>query len=116
MVLVVNRVHEMGGPAAHALLDLNRRHDRFTLGSFADPGGGDLHAKVLVADREAAVIGSANMSRRGMAGNIEIGVLIRDGSCWKLADMIDGMADRFAVPKRPGWDGRPGPSRRARVG
>ena len=107
VVLVVNRIHEMDGPAANTLLDLNRRHGHFILGSFTDPDGGDLHAKVLVADREAAVIGSANVSRRGMAGNIEIGVLIRDGSCWKLADMTDGLAGRFAVPKRPGGTGAP---------
>ena len=99
VVLVVNRIHGLDGPAANALLDLNRRYGRLALGSFTDPGGRDLHAKVLVADRESAIIGSANMSRRGMAGNIEIGVLIRDGSCWKLADMIDGLAGRFAVPK-----------------
>lgn len=97
--LVVNKMHEMGGPVADALLSLNRKYNRFVLGSFVDPNGWDLHAKVLVADRETAIIGSANMSRRGMVENIEIGVLIRDRSCWKLAEMIDGLAERFSVPK-----------------
>lgn len=97
--LVVNKMHEMSGPVADALLTLNGKYNRLVLGSFVDPGGWDLHAKVLVADREAAIIGSANMSRRGMAENIEIGVLIRDRSCWKLAEMIDGLAERFRIPK-----------------
>ena len=97
--LVVNKMHRQDGSVEDALLTLNRRYNRLVLASFTDPSGWDLHAKVLVADREAAIIGSANMSRRGMAENIEIGVLIRDRSCWKLAEMIDGLAERFRIPK-----------------
>ena len=97
--LVVNKMHEKDRTVVDALLGLNRKYSRLVLGDFHDPGGRDLHAKVLVADREAAIIGSANMSWRGMSGNYEIGVLIRDKSCWKLADMIDGLAEKFKVRK-----------------
>ena len=37
-----------------------------------------LHAKVYVADTQCAVITSANLTNRGMAGNHEYGVLLRD--------------------------------------
>lgn len=36
-----------------------------------------LHAKILVVDKEVALISSANLSYHGMQGNIEMGLLIR---------------------------------------
>ncbi|MFC4854600.1 DISARM system phospholipase D-like protein DrmC [Actinophytocola glycyrrhizae] len=40
--------------------------------------GAALHAKVLVADAAVALLSSANFTDRGMADNIEVGVLLRD--------------------------------------
>ncbi len=37
-----------------------------------------LHAKIYVADTKAAVITSANLTNKGLAGNHEYGVLLRD--------------------------------------
>jgi phosphatidylserine/phosphatidylglycerophosphate/cardiolipin synthase-like enzyme len=37
-----------------------------------------LHAKVLVADAKTALLTSANFTDRGMADNIEVGILLRD--------------------------------------
>ena len=64
---------------------------------FNDPNGWDLHAKVLIQDRRTAVIGSANISWRGMEKNIEISVLIRDGSAWRLASIIDEISIKTKV-------------------
>ena len=36
-----------------------------------------LHAKIILADSEKAIISSANLSYHGMAGNIEMGTLIQ---------------------------------------
>ncbi|MEW1959574.1 DISARM system phospholipase D-like protein DrmC [Kineococcus sp. NPDC059986] len=43
------------------------------------PGGASLHAKVLIADRRVALIGSANITDWAFERNIECGVLIRGG-------------------------------------
>lgn len=99
VVLVINRLYEKNSGVVGSLLEMNRKYGRLVLADFCDPDGRDLHAKVLVADREVAVIGSANLSRRGMSSNYEVGVLIRDRSCWKLADMIDRLAEKFTVAK-----------------
>lgn len=40
--------------------------------------GAALHAKVLVADATVALLTSANFTDRGMADNIEVGILLRD--------------------------------------
>lgn len=43
------------------------------------PAGGALHAKVIVVDAEAALVGSANITGRAMESNLECGILIRGG-------------------------------------
>ncbi len=42
-----------------------------------DNGGVAFHAKVMLADERVAYIGSANLTGRGMADRLEIGVLLR---------------------------------------
>ncbi|MFJ8850596.1 phospholipase D-like domain-containing protein [Streptomyces sp. NPDC102437] len=44
-------------------------------------GGTDhtsLHAKVIAADRHTALLGSANLTSRGLSRNVEIGVILCD--------------------------------------
>jgi phosphatidylserine/phosphatidylglycerophosphate/cardiolipin synthase-like enzyme len=43
------------------------------------PAGASMHAKVLVVDRQTALIGSANLTGYGLERNLECGVLIRGG-------------------------------------
>ncbi|WP_190092201.1 DISARM system phospholipase D-like protein DrmC [Streptomyces melanogenes] len=42
------------------------------------PFGGVLHAKFVAADRDTALLGSANLTDRALSHNIELGVLLRD--------------------------------------
>ena len=58
-------------------------------------GSSSLHAKVVVADGETALLGSANLTDRGLNGNIEVGVLSHDG---KFGSMLDG---HFRALMRP---------------
>lgn len=41
-------------------------------------GGAVLHAKLLVVDGQRAFVGSANLTARALAHNLEVGVLVRD--------------------------------------
>lgn len=41
-------------------------------------GRAALHAKVVVADGEVALLSSANLTDRGLSDNIEVGLLVRD--------------------------------------
>jgi phosphatidylserine/phosphatidylglycerophosphate/cardiolipin synthase-like enzyme len=56
---------------------------------------GQLHAKVIVVDRQKAVIGSANLSWGGLIANHEVGVLVEGEPVWKLAGTIDALAGRL---------------------
>jgi phosphatidylserine/phosphatidylglycerophosphate/cardiolipin synthase-like enzyme len=43
------------------------------------PSGASMHAKLLVIDRNVALVGSANLTSRALESNLECGVLIRGG-------------------------------------
>jgi phosphatidylserine/phosphatidylglycerophosphate/cardiolipin synthase-like enzyme len=64
----------------------------FVLADFEKPDRGYLHAKVMVADREKMIIGSANLSAGGQKNNYEMGVLIEGSEAWKVADVIEQIA------------------------
>ena len=65
----------------------------FVLADFEKPDLGYLHAKVMVADREKMIIGSANLSAGGQKNNYEMGVLIEGEEAWKVADVIEQIAN-----------------------
>lgn len=53
------------------------------------PPGAAMHAKILVVDRQAALVGSANLTGHALGRNIECGLLIRGGSLpGRLADHV----------------------------
>jgi phosphatidylserine/phosphatidylglycerophosphate/cardiolipin synthase-like enzyme len=49
----------------------------------------DLHAKIIVVDRYHALIGSANLSLRGLMDNHELGVIITGAGAVEVARAID---------------------------
>jgi phosphatidylserine/phosphatidylglycerophosphate/cardiolipin synthase-like enzyme len=51
-----------------------------------------LHAKVIVADRKKAILGSANFSWGGMSSHYEIGVLLEGKDAWTLSELVDEIA------------------------
>jgi len=59
--------------------------------NFTDNTKRQLHAKIVVADREKAVIGSANFSWGGMYSNYEVGLLIEGEPAWKIAQLVDSL-------------------------
>ncbi|MET9368265.1 DISARM system phospholipase D-like protein DrmC [Streptomyces griseoflavus] len=57
---------------------------------------GVLHAKLLAADRHTALLGSANLTDRGLSDNIEVGVVLRDPA------VVEPLVDHFRWLIRPG--------------
>ncbi len=66
---------------------------------FAGKEGKQLHAKVIVADRNRALVGSANLSWGGMFGNYEVGVFLEGHAAWKLAGLIDTLVDKAGTSR-----------------
>ncbi|PWW32313.1 cardiolipin synthase [Cytobacillus oceanisediminis] len=57
--------------------------------NFKPTNSDDLHAKLIIADRTYAIIGSSNLSKRGFISNHELAVLIKDREVSKIASAFD---------------------------
>src|SRR6266705_129772 len=68
LTVVVNHLERQDRRVREGLLSLARSFDHAKVASFTG-NGAQLHAKAVVADRERAVVGSANFSWGGMATN-----------------------------------------------
>jgi phosphatidylserine/phosphatidylglycerophosphate/cardiolipin synthase-like enzyme len=65
--------------------------DRFHLFAVSLPQG-NLHAKVLVADRSRVVLGSANLTLAGLQRSHELGVILAGPVAWDLAQRIETLS------------------------
>lgn len=89
--IVLNKFSDHEPEIKQKLTRMKKQYELFEMVDFHRTAG-DLHAKVLVADRKIAVIGSANFSWGGMAKNYEIGVIFEDEAAWELSKLIDDLA------------------------
>jgi len=91
VTLVVNQIARQPGPVRARLRDLAGL-GCFALYDFAPAdGAGFLHSKVLVVDREKAIVGSSNLSWRGLVANHELGVMLEGDIVADLAKAIDSL-------------------------
>jgi cardiolipin synthase len=89
VTLVVNQIAKQPGPVRARLRELAGL-SCFALYDFAPPdGAGFLHSKVIVVDREMAIVGSSNLSWRGLVANHELGVMLQGDIVIDLAAAID---------------------------
>ncbi|MBI2570483.1 MAG: endonuclease [Candidatus Schekmanbacteria bacterium] len=91
--IVVNRIAEQCDEARH-LLDRLSRSSPETLALHDFRGEDDasgLHAKVLVVDRRSALVGSANLSHRGMVTAHEMAMVVSGPAADGIADRIDAL-------------------------
>ena len=89
VTLVVNRLETFGENIKQWIKTNCNTYPHVRVVNFSKEDNRELHAKVIVVDRKKAIVGSANLSWGGMAGNYEIGVLIHGEIAWKLAKIID---------------------------
>lgn len=88
-VLVVVSAMSAQPSAIRKRLELLVKWSGVQVVDFEAEKGGMLHAKVIVVDRERAVIGSANLTWGGLVQNHEMGVLIEGPEVWEIARMVD---------------------------
>jgi cardiolipin synthase len=88
--VVVNRLAEQPSQVAVAtLLRLARNYPHFELFDCIPVEDTDLHAKIVVADRRRAIVGSSNMSRRGLLTNLELAVAVEGPLATRVAEAVD---------------------------
>lgn len=93
VTVVVDRFGEQHEDARSLLYRLATAHADVL--SLFDFGGNDassgLHAKVLVVDRKVALVGSANLSLRGMVTAHEMATIVRGPTADRIAQRIDAL-------------------------
>lgn len=96
---LVNRFSEQPQNAGQVLRSLVSRYPHFHLYDFEQAVGTDLHAKAIVCDRRIAVVGSSNLSRRGMLANYEIAVRLEGPHAECVAAVLDRVVQSHLVTK-----------------
>ena len=74
--LVINALGDQPADVVRRLRDIDGKYQHFHLYNFLGEAGSSLHAKAIVVDHRAALIGSSNMSRRGLLANHELALLV----------------------------------------
>ncbi len=96
--MIVNRLNEQPADVVARLRGLVQTYRYFALYAFLATEEVDLHAKVVVVDRAYALIGSSNLSRRGLLTNHEIAVLIQGAPAVTVAQAVDRLlTSRYTV-------------------
>jgi len=90
--LVINNLKQQDDYVQDKLLKWKSKFRYFNLVDF-NRKEKTLHAKVVVVDRDKAVLGSANFSWGGMSGNYEIGILLEGREAWTLSKLVDDVAN-----------------------
>lgn len=72
--LLINRSEEQPEGTVLRLQTLAKEYPHFYFYSFKSNEMADLHAKAVVVDRKTAIIGSFNLSKRGLVRNHELGL------------------------------------------
>lgn len=73
--MVVNHPANQPPATMNRLQNLAGEYPHFQLYSFKSNGGADLHAKAVIADQTSALVGSYNLSKRGLLHNHELAIL-----------------------------------------
>ena len=86
---IINNLEQQPHGVTARLQMMAESFSHMRLSSISSREGGQLHAKVLVADRKVAVMGSANLTWGGLVTNHELALLISGDAAWHLASLID---------------------------
>jgi phosphatidylserine/phosphatidylglycerophosphate/cardiolipin synthase-like enzyme len=86
--VVINRFQNQYQHVQVYLRSLAASYPYFRLYNFDDPVE-ELHSKLIVVDRSIALVGSANLSMRGMRQNYELGVIVQGTEASVIGQCFD---------------------------
>ena len=91
VTLVVNHLEEQPQGVVTRLRLLTGQYLHFRVFDFLGQGESDLHAKAIVVDHRLALIGSSNISRRGLLTNHEIAVIVDGETAAEAGRAMDAL-------------------------
>ena len=103
VTMIINRYSHHSLRLRNALQELEKRFPHFDLLDFCpERESEDLHAKVIVVDHKAALVGSANMTWKGLVGNHELALRVSGEVASRLGMLLDKLSEDprvFSVDK-----------------
>jgi cardiolipin synthase len=95
--LLINRFESQPSDVVARLRQLVEMYPHFYLFDFQPQEGSDLHAKTITADRRIALVGSSNLSKRGLLSNHELAVSLQGPAASSVASALDRlMTNQYA--------------------
>ena len=99
VTMVVDKFDRQPDAVQASLRDFADTYDHFSLMDFHGGQNSALHAKAIVADRRVAIVGSSNMSKRGLLGNFELAVEVCGEAAVAAGQALDALVNsRFVFP------------------
>lgn len=98
VLILINRLDSQPAVVKSRLILLNDNFLNLTLLNF-EPGNHaeDLHAKLIVIDRSTALLGSANLTWKGLVNNHEIMLRVGGNTAWKIASLLDHLSSNTSA-------------------
>jgi cardiolipin synthase len=87
--MVINQINEQPVDVKARFHRLAQSFPNLQLLEFVGRDWSDLHAKSIVVDRNRAIVGSSNLSRRGLLTNYELALLVEGPTATIIASVID---------------------------
>jgi len=87
--MIVNRLNEQTPVVNSKLHYLDSTYPHFHLYDFTSVEYVDLHAKLIVIDRQKAMVGSSNLSKRGLLTNYELALTVEGIAATEIASVVD---------------------------
>jgi len=87
--LLVNRLEGQPPDVVARIIKLVNNYPHMHLYLFLAQEISDLHAKIIVIDRKKALVGSSNLSQRGLMTNYEMGLVIEGPAASEIAGTMD---------------------------
>lgn len=94
-MVITHEAEDLSSLASQSLQELQReairRRGRLAVVSSATNAGALLHCKIVLIDEEQVLIGSANVTRRGLGENLEAGVVLGTRQAIEVAKVIEAL-------------------------
>jgi phosphatidylserine/phosphatidylglycerophosphate/cardiolipin synthase-like enzyme len=93
VLMIVNRFSNQREPVRKTLLEFASKYNSFVLKDFnPQDTREDLHAKLIVVDHTTALVGSANLSFKGMVANHELMVRLLGKTAYFIGELLDKLS------------------------
>ena len=94
VILIINRFQSTDHQIIHFKINaMKAQFHRFKVYDYDDPDS-DLHSKLILVDRSKALVGSANISKNGLALNHELALLVENSDeVAEIGRVVDKLFD-----------------------